>query len=114
MMPALPGPAPGPLLSIVVLVYNTAPYLRECFDSLLGQQYRNIEVIAIDDASTDGSFETVVRAFGEDRRLTIVRLRRNVGPYRIKNWVAERVARGATIAFHDADDVSHPERLRAL
>ena len=81
--------------------------------SLLAQSGANFDVVCVDDASTDGSFETVVRAFGEDRRLAIVRLRRNVGPYRIKNWVAKRVARGATIAFHDADAPSHPERLRA-
>ena len=44
-----------PLLSIVVLVYNTAEYLPACFDSLLGQNYRNVEIIAIDDSSTDDS-----------------------------------------------------------
>jgi len=45
----------APLLSIVVLVYNTAPYLPECFDSLLQQDYRDIEIIAIDDGSSDDS-----------------------------------------------------------
>ncbi|WP_312224746.1 glycosyltransferase family 2 protein [Stutzerimonas nitrititolerans] len=44
------------LLSIIVLVYNTEAYLRECFDSLLNQSYKNIEIIAVDDGSIDDSY----------------------------------------------------------
>jgi len=107
-------PAAGDaLITVIVPMHDAGRLIVLSLKSLLAQSGANFDVVCVDDASTDGSFETVVRAFGEDRRLTIVRLRRNVGPYRIKNWVAKRVARGATIAFHDADDVSHPERLRA-
>lgn len=42
-------------ISVIVPVYNTEAYLRECVDSILGQTYQNIEVLLVDDASTDGS-----------------------------------------------------------
>ena len=44
-----------PMISVIVPVYNTKTYLRECVDSILRQDYRNLEVILVDDASTDGS-----------------------------------------------------------
>lgn len=57
-----------PLVSIVIPVYNTRPYLRECIDSALAQAYPNTEVIAVDDGSTDGSLE-ILREYGDAVRV---------------------------------------------
>lgn len=93
-----------PLLSIVVLVYNTAEYLAECFDSLLGQQYTNIEVIAIDDASTDSSLE-ICRAYeAKDARFRCVAKASNEGGAVVGNLGVE-LARGEYVALVDSDDV---------
>lgn len=93
-----------PLLSIVVLVYNTAEYLEECFDSLLEQQYRNIEVIAIDDASTDASLE-ICRAYeAKDARFRCVAKASNDGGAVVGN-LGVGLARGEYVALVDSDDV---------
>ncbi|OWJ91210.1 hypothetical protein B6S59_24855 [Pseudomonas sp. A46] len=92
-----------PLLSIVVLVYNTAEYLQECFDSLLNQRYRNIEIIAIDDGSTDDSL-AICRSYeachGNFRCLT----KANEGGAIVGN-LGISLARGEYVALVDSDDV---------
>lgn len=92
-----------PLLSIVVLVYNTAEFLQECFDSLLNQRYTNIEIIAIDDGSTDDSL-AICRAYearhGNFRCLT----KANEGGAVVGN-LGISLARGEYVALVDSDDV---------
>lgn len=102
-----PFPAgPGPLLSIVVLVYNTAPYLRECFDSLLGQQYRNIEVIAIDDASTDDSLAICREYEAAHPNFRCVSKANEGGA--VSGNLGVSLARGEYVALVDSDDVVTP------
>lgn len=93
-----------PLLSIVVLVYNTAEYLSECFDSLLAQHYDNIEIIAIDDASTDDSL-AICRAYeAKDARFRCLAKPTNEGGAVVGNLGIEQ-ARGEYVALVDSDDV---------
>lgn len=47
----------SPLVTVIVPVYNTAPYLKECFASISSQTYQRLEIIPVDDGSTDGSSE---------------------------------------------------------
>lgn len=92
-----------PLLSVVVPVYNSDLYLADCLDSLFGQTLRDIEVIAVDDGSTDGSAAILSRyeaRHGE--RLRVVR-QANAGLGAARN-AGTAMARGTYLTFVDSDD----------
>lgn len=113
MSASTPAPgAPAPLLSIVVLVYNTASYLRECFDSLLGQHYRNIEIIAIDDASTDDSL-AICREYEAAHPCFRCISKPNEGGA-VSGNLGVSLARGEYVALVDSDDMVTPDGYRAL
>ncbi|WP_312909861.1 glycosyltransferase family 2 protein [Stutzerimonas nitrititolerans] len=101
-------PTDGPLLSIVVLVYNTAEYLHECFDSLLTQRYKNIEVIAVDDASTDDSLAICREYEAKDARFRCVARPVNQGGAVAGNQGVQ-LARGEYVALVDSDDIVTPD-----
>ncbi|MFC4099881.1 glycosyltransferase family 2 protein [Paenibacillus xanthanilyticus] len=107
---------PG-LVSIVMTVYNKRAYLEECLDSIRRQTYPNWELILVDDASTDGSYELAARWLDENEPLLsggkgvyALRLPRNSG-YAGAITAGMYLSKGAYIAIHDADDLSHPQRL---
>jgi len=93
-----------PLVSIVIPVFNGERYLRESLDSVLGQTYPRIEVLVIDDASTDGT-AAIIASYGD--RVRSYRQSKNRGIYGNSNdgiaW-----ASGAYIATYHADDVYEP------
>ena len=93
-----------PLVSVLVPSYNGAAFLREALDSILDQTYPNLEVILLDDASTD---ETPDIAAGYGDRIRYVRQPKNLGIYDNVNIGIER-ARGALIATYHADDIYLP------
>src|SRR3954463_5066653 len=91
-----------PVLSVVVPVYNVADYLEECLDSLLGQSLAELEVIAVDDGSTDRSSEILRRRAAKDARLRVL-TQANAGQGAARNRaVAE--ACGEFLTFCDGDD----------
>lgn len=98
----------APLVSVVIPVFNAAPYLRESVDSVLGQGYPHLELILVDDGSTDGSLE-IMRSYGD--RVRLVQQNR-AGPGAARNR-GVRAAGGEYLAFHDADDVWMPGKLDA-
>jgi glycosyltransferase EpsH len=101
-----------PLVSVIVPVLDMEPHLRKCLDSLLGQTLRDIEIIAVDNGSTDGSLAILEQAAGRDGRLRLLRLAaRGVGAARNAGLAA---AQGEWIAFADADDWVSPEFLARL
>ena len=60
------------MISIIVPVYNTAPYLPQCLDSLVNQTYRDIEIICVNDGSTDNSPD-ILKAYAErDSRILVI------------------------------------------
>ena len=101
-----------PLLSIVVLVYNTAEYLPACFDSLLQQRYRPIEIIAIDDASTDDSL-SICRAYEAEHAEFRCITKANEGGA-VSGNLGISLARGAYVALVDSDDLVTPDGYQLM
>jgi glycosyltransferase involved in cell wall biosynthesis len=90
-------------------VYNSAPFLRECINSVLDQTFRDFELIAMDDGSTDRSWE-ILQSFENDRRVKPLRHKTNQGAAAARNDGI--VASDSDyIAFLDSDDLARPQRL---
>ncbi len=92
----------GPKISIIVPVYNFAPYLRQCLDSLVGQTYRDIEIICADDGSTDESGEILDQYAAEDLRIRALHIE-NSGVPAARNLALDHAA-GEYVIFVDGDD----------
>lgn len=100
------------LISVIVPVYNTAPYLEACVRSVLEQTWTELELILADDGSEDGSGALCQRLSEEDGRIRVLRLEHK-GVSAARN-AALRAARGEYLFFLDSDDVIHPQLLEAL
>ncbi|MFC3503964.1 CDP-glycerol glycerophosphotransferase family protein [Micromonospora krabiensis] len=98
------------LISFVVPAYRVQGYLRECLDSILGQPVDDLEVIAVDDCSPDGSGEIITEYAARDQRVQAVRLTENVGLGPARNIGLDR-ATGEYVWFVDADDWLAPDCL---
>lgn len=96
------GDAP-PTLSVIVAAYNVAQYIVQCLESVLGCAGPPLEIIVVDDASSDATVETVNRRFAEEPRVKVLRLGVNRGPSQARN-VAIESASGQWLALVDADD----------
>ena len=105
--------APRPALSFIIATYNVAPYIEAALQSALQQTIKNIEVIVVDDASTDGTPERVGKIASTDPRVTLIRQSKNSGPSKSRNLAIEH-ARGEWIAILDGDDTISPERSEVL
>ena len=93
----------APVFTVLVAVYNASATLSRCLDSLLGQTERSLQVVCIDDCSTDGSLDVLRRYAQADSRVEIVALDKNSGPAHARNAGLQR-ARGRYTAFVDSDD----------
>lgn len=91
-----------PLISIVVPIYNSAPYLEYCIESLSNQTYKNLEIILVNDGSTDDSLDICNRYKILDDRIIIID-QKNKGVSRARNN-GINVAKGEFIGFVDSDD----------
>ncbi len=92
-----------PLISVVMPCFNAAPFLAEAVGSALGQSYGNVEVVLVDDGSTDTSPEVAAALAAEHPGRVIVAHTHRLGPYPARNH-ALRLIRGEFVAFLDADD----------
>lgn len=89
-------------VSVIIPVYNTAEYLAECIDSILRQTLKEIEIICVDDGSTDGSSDILDRYALQDNRIRVIH-KDNGGPASARK-VGIREANGQYIGFVDSDD----------
>lgn len=92
-----------PAISVIVPVHNVEEYVLTCLDSILGLDATDIEVIVIDDASTDGSAAAIAAAVKGDDRVRLIRLAHNVGLGFARNE-GLKVATGEYVLFVDSDD----------
>lgn len=102
-----------PAISVIVPVYNVEDYVAECLDSVLDQDFDDVEVIVVDDASTDDSARVVEEATAGNDKVRFIRLEQNVGLGHARNAGLE-VATGKYILFVDSDDWIDKHSLRAV
>ncbi|MBP9027352.1 MAG: glycosyltransferase family 2 protein, partial [Phycisphaerae bacterium] len=98
------------LVSILIPVYNNRRYVGAAIDSALAQTYEPLEVVVIDDGSSDGSLEVAQSYAQRDPRVRVIAHSRNQGLPATRNEAVER-ARGEIIANLDSDDTAMPNRV---
>jgi len=99
-------------VSVVLAVHNGRPYLTEAIDSVLAQTFAEFELIVVDDASTDDTWELLEGYAAREQRIVLLRNEVNIGQTRSLNRGLD-AAGGRYVARMDADDVALPERLAA-
>jgi hypothetical protein len=102
-----------PRVSVVVPAFNAAPYLEQALASALGQTMPDLEVVVVDDGSTDSTATIADCIAARDPRVRVLRNERNLGQVRARAR-AHAAARGEWLASLDADDAWMPERLERL
>jgi glycosyltransferase involved in cell wall biosynthesis len=102
-------PALIPRVSVLMPVFNTARYLNDALNSISAQTFTDIEFIAVDDGSNDGSARLLEVFAARERRMRLV-TRRNLGLIATRNELLSS-ARGELVAWMDSDDISLPQRL---
>lgn len=88
-------------VSVIIPMHNSSKHIKECLESVINQTYKNIEIIVVDDASSDNSVEIVTSI--NDSRIKILKLKQNVGAAIARNKGIE-IAIGDYICFLDSDD----------
>lgn len=100
-------------LSVIIPVYNVEKYLRQCFDSVLGQTLRDVEIVCVDDGSSDGSAAILEDYAAKDSRVRVIS-QSNAGQGAARNRGLEQ-ATGEHVYFMDADDaLARPDALARL
>ena len=98
------------LVSIVVPVYNAEKYIRECIDSIINQKYQNIELILVNDGSTDNSYD-IINGFNDNRIIIINQ--ENQGVSTARN-IGIEAAKGDYFCFVDADDLLETDFIYSM
>jgi glycosyltransferase involved in cell wall biosynthesis len=99
----------SPLVSVVTCVYNAGEYLRPAILSIVNQTYRNLDIVIVDDGSTDGCLDTIADLLA-DRRIRVFRQANATRPVALNR--ALDLVQGEFYAIQDADDISRPTRLQ--
>lgn len=101
-----------PLVSVIVPVYNVEKYVGECLDSILNQTYKNIEVLMVNDGSTDNSAKLCKEYEKKDKRFKLYS-KKNGGLSDARNYGLDRM-KGDYVCFADSDDIIHPDFIKIL
>lgn len=100
-------------ISVVIPVFNTEKYLKKCIDSIINQTIKDIEVICVNDCSTDNSLEILKNFAKKDTRIKIIDLKENKGVSNARNLGIDQ-SKGQYIVFVDDDDWVSPNYLENL
>lgn len=100
------------LVSVVVPVYNSEKYLRDCVESIVNQTYRNLDIILVDDGSTDSSGNICEEYAGKDNRVTVLH-KENGGNGDARN-AGYKCAKGKWLVMVDNDDLLHLQQIEIL
>jgi teichuronic acid biosynthesis glycosyltransferase TuaG len=99
------------VVSIIMPTYNAGHYLDQAVESVLKQTFSNWQLIIVDDASIDGSTQSIENKYTNDNRIHILRMRRNHGAAFCRNKALLH-STGRYIAFLDSDDIWYPNKLK--
>lgn len=117
-LPAAPPQPQGvpavPAVSVIVPMYNSQRYIKSCVMSVLNQTLKNIELICVDDCSTDDTIKIVLEIAKTDSRVRVVKLAQNSGGASEPRNTGMRLSRGKYIAFLDSDDMYTPTAMEEL
>lgn len=102
----------NPLISIIVPIYNVEPYLQRCLDSIINQTYSNLEIILIDDGSSDKCPQICDEYSAQDKRISVIH-KAHGGPSDARNKGLD-ICQGDYISFIDSDDWIDPSYVRTL
>ena len=103
----------APLVSVLLTAYNREDYLAASIESVLAQTWSNLELIIVDDQSTDSSLQIARDYARRDARIRVHANDRNRGDYPNRNHAAS-FAQGEFLKFHDSDDVMYPHCLEVM
>ena len=95
-----------PLISVIIPVYNMEAWIGRCLDSVIGNSYGRLEILCIDDGSTDGSLAVLRKYAQSDPRIVVI-AKENGGVSSARNAGLDRMS-GEMVTFIDADDFVHP------
>jgi len=100
-----------PLVSIIMPAYNSEKYLSESIDSVLSQEYKNWELVIVDDCSNDSTPEIIKKYEMNNSKIKYYRLDENSGPAKARNKAID-LAKGEYLAFLDSDDIWFSDKLK--
>lgn len=100
------------MISVIIPIYNVSQYLSQCLDSVLAQSYKDLEIILVDDGSTDGCAVICDEYKGKDRRIQVIH-KKNGGLSDARN-AGMKIAKGEWIYFVDSDDWLAEEAIERL
>ena len=100
-----------PLVSIIVPAYNTENTIENSIRSLINQTYGNLEIIIVNDGSTDNTSAVIQNLQQQDKRIKLINLNKNNGAYFARN-LGVSYSKGDLITVQDSDDISHPDKIK--
>ena len=94
-------------ISIIIPIYNSSKYLKECLDSIINQSYKNWEAVCVNDGSTDNSLEILDQYAAIDKRIKVY-TKENGGAASARNFALNNINNADWISFVDSDDYLSP------